>query len=75
MSTYKPYRAEDHAAFLTDTLIPEIHSYSARTNHPPEAVALASLLALAAILQVKGMPLQAVHTCIDAAFTESGVVH
>lgn len=55
MSIHNIHRVDDHDAFLMGDLLPAVVGYADSKEVPPEVVAFAVLLAMAAMLQANGV--------------------
>jgi len=67
MSIYAGHRIEDHEDFIFETLMPEIINQAIRKSAPTEVVAFACFMALATILQHKGIDHDSLARHIKAA--------
>lgn len=67
MSIYDGHSIAEHEEFIFETLMPEIINQATRKNAPTEVVAFACLMALATILQHKGIDTDSLARYIKAA--------
>lgn len=63
----RSFDPEVHQKFLHDTLMPSVVSYAVKNDHPTEAVALVTLLAMATILQSRGYTANELKMAVDVA--------
>lgn len=69
-SLARSFKAETHQDFICDLLLPAIVGYARSNGHPAEAVALASFMSLATVLEAKGITRDVLLQAIDASTGE-----